>query len=40
MLFTVPSTGFEKTYSSLFLNILAKKSAKQENWSLFLNSIL
>jgi hypothetical protein len=27
-------------YSTLVLKILTKKSAKQENWSLFMNSIL
>jgi hypothetical protein len=30
----------KKTYSSLVLKILAKKSAKQENSSLFMNSTL
>jgi hypothetical protein len=41
MLFTVFSTGiFErKPYSSLVLKILTKISAKQENSSLFMNSI-
>jgi hypothetical protein len=42
MLFTVHSTGgfSRKPYSSLVLKILTKKYAKQENASLFMNSIL
>jgi hypothetical protein len=42
MPFTVPSTGeFErKPYSILLLKILAKKSVKKENSSLFIYSIL
>ncbi len=41
MQFTVPSTGgcYRKQYSTLGLKIHTKKSAKQENSSLFLNSI-
>ncbi len=40
MLFTVPSTGGFKEKHILVLKILTKKSAKQENYSLFTKSIL